>query len=339
MTIIEYIKDKLLFISINFIMFIITAVLLVLVDVSPVVIFLIFCIWFFPIISYMLNEFLKQKRYYDEIEEMLNNLEKKYMIAEIMKEPNFIEGKITYNILKTISRNMHEEVKYYRILQEEYREYIETWVHEIKTPIASAKLILDNNKNDVLNSKINKQLNRIEDFVEQALYYSKSNDVSNDYIIKEFNLKNAVNSVIRRNSSDFINKKIKLEIEDIDDKKIFSDIKWVEFIINQIVVNSIKYSKSDNNKVKIKAYSKQNATVLEIEDNGVGIEENDVNRVFDKGFTGENGRRFTKATGMGLYLSKKLCKKLGLGIKLESEKDKGTKVSIIFPINQHINMK
>lgn len=339
MTIIEYIKDKLLFVSINFIMFIIVAVSLVLVDASPVVIFLIFCIWFFPIISYMLNEFFKQKRYYDEIEEMLNNLEKKYMIAEIMKEPNFIEGKIAYDILKTISRNMHEEVKYYRILQEEYREYIETWVHEIKTPIASAKLILDNNKNDVLNSKINKQLNRIEDFVEQALYYSKSNDVSNDYIIKEFNLKNAVNSVIRRNSSDFINKKIKLEIEDIDDKKIFSDIKWVEFIINQIVVNSIKYSKSDNNKVKIKAYSKQNATVLEIEDNGVGIEENDVNRVFDKGFTGENGRRFTKATGMGLYLSKKLCKKLGLGIKLESKKDKGTKVSIIFPINQYINMK
>lgn len=217
-------------------------------------------------------------------------------------------------------------------MQLEYKEYIETWVHEIKTPIASTKLIIENNENPITD-KINLEVKKVEGFIEQVLYYSRSNDVSKDYIIKAFKLRDAIMPAVKRNSRDFINKKIALNIENIDGI-IFSDIKWVEFILNQIIVNAIKYSKVKGGIIKIYSVENKNNIVLNIEDNGVGIIDRDLNRVFEKGFTGENGRTFAKSTGIGLYLCKKLCGKLGLGINIESKDNVGTKVKIIFPIRK-----
>jgi len=116
--------------------------------------------------------------------------------------------------------------------------------------------------------------------------------------------------------------------------KIFSDIKWVEFILNQVLGNAIKYSKESNGIIKIYSTSTENKITLTIEDNGVGISERDIFRVFEKGFTGDNGRKFGKSTGMGLYLCKKLCNRLGLGISIESKLEYGTKVYINFPLGR-----
>lgn len=231
---------------------------------------------------------------------------------------------------------MHENVKYYRDIQLDYREYIETWVHEIKTPIASTKLIIENNQNEVTN-KIDSQMDRIEGFVEQVLYYSRSNNVNKDYIIKPINLDNVVRNVIKRNYRDFIHKRIKLDIQDIDEI-VYSDGKWVEFIINQIIGNSIKYSNNKEQMIRIYSIKKTNSVILTIEDNGVGIVTKDINRVFEKGFTGENGRRFSKSTGMGLYLCGKLCSKLGLKIGIESEVNRGTSVTLIFPLSGMVTL-
>ncbi len=288
----------------------------------------------FPLVSYMALEFIKYKNYYDEIDSILEKLDKKYLLPELLKEAKFIQGEKLNFILKEISRDMHENVKYYKDMQEDYREYIETWVHEIKTPIASTKLIIENNRNEVTN-KIDFQTDRIEGFVEQVLYYSRSNNVSKDYIIKQINLDLAVRNVIKRNYRDFIHKKIKLDIKDIDEI-VHSDGKWVKFIINQIIVNSIKYSNSKEPMVSIYSTKKANSVMLTIEDNGAGIIDKDINRVFEKGFTGENGRKFRKGTGMGLYLCEKLCSKLGLKITIYSEINKGTKVTLIFPLSSMI---
>ena len=219
----------------------------------------------------------------------------------------------------------------------DYREYIETWVHEIKTPIASTKLIIENNQNEVTN-KIDSQMDRIEGFVEQVLYYSRSNNVNKDYIIKPINLDNVVRNVIKRNYKDFIHKRIKLDIQDIGEI-VYSDGKWVEFIINQIIGNSIKYSNNKESMICIYSIKKANAVMLTIEDNGVGIITKDINRVFEKGFTGENGRKFSKSTGMGLYLCEKLCSKLGLKIGIESEVNKGTRVTLIFPLSGMVTLE
>ena len=240
------------------------------VNVQFIIIF--FCLLYlvFPINYHIwLIEFIKYKNYYNEINSILENLDKKYLLPEIIKESNFIDGEKLNDILKEVSRDMHENVKYYRDMQTDYREYIETWVHEIKTPIASTKLIIENNQNEVTN-KIDSQIDRIEGFVEQVLYYSRSNNVSKDYIIKEINLDNVVRNVIKRNYRDFIHKRIKLDIKDINEI-VYSDKKWIEFIINQIIGNSIKYSSNKEQMISIYSIKKDNSIILTIEDNGVGI--------------------------------------------------------------------
>ncbi|PFY15450.1 sensor histidine kinase, partial [Bacillus toyonensis] len=245
----EFIKDKIVVILSNVLVYIILAGILLTAHIPFIIIFFVFCIWFFPLISYMAIEFIRCKNYYNEINSILENLEKKYLLPEVVKEANFIHGEKLNAILKEVSRDMHENVKYYRDMQSDYREYIETWVHEIKTPIASTKLIIENNQNEVTN-KIDSQMNRIEGFVEQVLYYSRSNNVNKDYIIKPINLDNVVRNVIKRNYRDFIHKRIKLDIQDIDEI-VYSDGKWVEFIINQIIGNSIKYSNNKEQMIRI----------------------------------------------------------------------------------------
>lgn len=294
-----------------------------------VIILLTWFIWFLPLLTYMVLNYIKWSRYINDIRRVLEELDKKYLLPEVIDEPNFLLGEEINDVLRELSKSMHENVKHYRTEQEEYREYIEMWIHEIKTPIASSRLVIENNYNDVTR-KIDYQIDRIDNFIEQVLYYTRSDEVSKDYIIKELELDSIVKKVVKKNYRDFISKKIKLEIEEIKET-IYSDSKWVEFIVNQILVNSVKYTKEKEGVIKISANSQGNSVVLIIEDNGVGIIERDLDRIFEKGFTGENGRRFGKSTGIGLYLCKRLCDKLGLGLKLESKLNKGTKVRIIFP--------
>ncbi len=334
MKIIDYIKDKLLFLALNFMIFFIIAVFMYSANIDWIVIFLVFCVWFVPMLTYMLMQYLKFSRYFNGVDKLLENLDKKYLLPEVLNEPSFIEGKKINEVFQILSRDMHENVKYYRNIQEEYREYIEMWVHEIKTPIASTKLLIENNTNETTR-KIDMQMNRVENYVEQVLYYSRSDEVGKDYIIKKIELDKIVKFVVKKNYRDFIGRRISLQLEEIEEV-IYSDEKWTEFILNQIVGNAIKYSKGQDDIIKIKSNKLANSVVLTIEDNGVGIIERDLKRVFDKGFTGENGRRFGKSTGIGLYLCKKLCTKMGLGLEIESKENKGTKVSIVFPQTENI---
>ncbi|WP_315080967.1 sensor histidine kinase [uncultured Clostridium sp.] len=331
MSIGEFIKDKTVVILWNILMFIVLAAIMLVINVKLIIIVFVFCIWFFPLVSYMALEFIKCKNYYNEINSILENLDKKYLLPELIKETTFIHGEKLNYILKEVSRDMHENVKYYKDMQAGYREYIETWVHEIKTPMASTKLIIENNQNEVTN-KIDFQIDKIDGFVQQVLYYSRSNNVNKDYIIKQLSLDNVVRNVVKRNYRDFIHKKIKVDIKGINEI-VYSDRKWTEFIINQIIGNSIKYSSSKEPMISIYLAKKDNSVILTIEDNGVGIVDKDINRVFEKGFTGENGRRFSKSTGIGLYLCEKLCLKLGLKISIASKVNKGTIVTLIFPFS------
>lgn len=329
MSIIEFIKERMIFLIINLIVFLLVAILMKIVKVSISIILIVFLIWFGPILIYIFLEFIKYRRYLNNLIKTVENLDRKYLLPEVIEEPRFQEARIIKDVLKECNKSMHEKVKYYKDEQIEYREYIETWVHEIKTPIASAKLILEND-NSNLSERINYEMKRVEGFIEQVLYYARSSDVSKDYIIKEFSLRSIVMKAIKNNSRDFINKNIKLDIKGIEGN-VFSDEKWVEFIINQIIINAVKFSMPNEGKVSIYSKVNENNIILTIEDNGVGINEKDIDRVFEKGFTGENGRKFGKSTGIGLYLCKKLCDKLGIGISLNSKENIGTKVNIVFP--------
>lgn len=335
MKMLDYLKEKSIFLSVNLMFFIMISIVMYFSNISFVIIFLVFFIWFFPLSTYILIEYMKYRKYFSNINNILESIDKKYLLPEVLQESNFMVGENINDILKELSRDMHEQVKHYRNIQEEYREYIEMWVHEIKTPIASSKLLIENNTNEVTR-KIDTQMDRIENYVEQVLYYSRSDEVGKDYIIKKVGLSKLVKDVIKRNQRDFISKRISLQLGDLDEI-IYSDTKWVEFILNQIIGNAIKYSKGKDDKIEIYLKKISSAVILTIKDHGVGIIERDLNRVFEKGFTGENGRKFGKSTGIGLYLCKKLTDKLGLGLQVQSEENVGTEISIIFPKSENIS--
>lgn len=272
----------------------------------------------------ILVEYFQKRRFYQNLIGILDQLEPKYLVAEMIRTPNFIEGKILKEILQQANKSMIENINKYKFAQEEYKEYIETWIHEVKLPIATSKMIIENNKTEVTKS-IEEELEKIEEFIEQALYYARSNTVEKDYIIKKNNLKEIVNTVIKKNKAIFLQEKIKLDMHDLE-KEVYTDSKWTIFILNQIIGNSIKYMKETENKIEIFSIEKKEQVVLIIKDNGIGIPKGEISRVFEKGFTGSNGRMTgKKSTGIGLYLCKKLADKLGLKIELDSEENKGTR--------------
>lgn len=189
-------------------------------------------------------EYLVKKQFYTNLIMTLEELEDKYLITEIVKSPNFIEGKILNNSLEQIDKSMIENVNKYKYMLEDYKEYIELWIHEIKLPIATSKMIIENNKNEVTKS-IDEELEKIENYIEQALFYARSSTVEKDYYIRKFNLQDIVNESIKKNKNILIAEKISLNIHDLD-ITINTDSKWLIFIINQIIQNSVKYMKKRN---------------------------------------------------------------------------------------------
>ena len=333
----DYIKEKMVLIIGTILALVSVEILLLAYNISILIrVYCAFIIVFVMALA-ILIEYKKKKDYYNELIKNMEELKEKYLISEIIKTPNFIEGKILKDILQDTGKSMLENVNYYKNIQEDYKEYIELWIHEVKIPIAASKMIIENNKNEVTKS-IDEELDKVENYTEQALFYARSNAVEKDYIINKTNLKEIVNGAILKNKTTLLNEKVSIELSNLKDEEVYTDSKWAVFIINQIIQNAIKYSKKEDKKIEISSQEKNDKVILYIKDNGIGIKKGEITRVFERGFTGENGRIIgQKSTGIGLYLCKKLCDKLGLGIELNSEKDKGTEVRIIFPKSSYTN--
>ena len=283
-------------------------------------------------------EYFKRKKFYDNLLKILEELDEKYLITEIIKTPNFLEGQILKNSLEQIDKSMLENVNKYKYMTEDYKEYIELWIHEIKIPIATSKMVIENNKNAITKS-IDEELDKVENYIEKALFYARSNTVEKDYYIRKVVLKEIVNESIKKNKSSLIQEKISIDIHDLE-IEVNTDNKWIVFILNQIIQNSIKYRKKENSVMEIYANQGKENVILYIKDNGIGIKQGEITRVFEKGFTGTNGRLSNKkSTGIGLYLCKKLCNKLGIGIELNSVQNEGTEVKLVFPKDSYIELK
>lgn len=333
----SFLKEKVWYIIITISILISIEIFLSMYDIDLWVRIYCFLSVLLSIILCIITEYYIKNNFYKNLVNRLNDLQEKYIINELIEDPNFIEGQILKNILDNTGKSMIENVNKYKHLTEDYKEYIELWIHEIKIPIATSKLIIENNKSEQMKS-IDEELDKVENYIEQALYYARSNTVEKDYYIAKTNLMDIVNSTIMKNKSLLIEKNVNVEVNDLE-KYVYTDSKWLVFILNQIIQNSIKYM--DKEIKLINFYSKENKDniILYIEDNGMGIKQSEISRVFEKGFTGENGRIIgKKSTGIGLYLCKKLCNKLGIAIDIFSEKGKKTILKIIFPKNSYINL-
>ena len=225
-------------------------------------------------------EYFKRKKFYDNLLKILEELDEKYLITEIIKTPNFLEGQIFKNSLEQIDKSMLENVNKYKYMTEDYKEYIELWIHEIKIPIATSKMVIENNKNAITKS-IDEELDKVENYIEQALFYARSNTVEKDYYIRKVVLKEIVNESIKKNKSSLIQEKISIDIHDLE-IEVNTDNKWIVFILNQIIQNSIKYRKKENSVIEIYANQGKENVILYIKDNGIGIKQGEITRVFEK---------------------------------------------------------
>ncbi len=327
----QYIKDNVFVISISMlIMTIIVSFMLIFktpLELIIIVLFFYFGSWIIALIY----GYFRKKFFYDQLAQNLRLLDEKYLIHELIKEPSFLDGKILCQVIYDIAKSMKEKINDYEYKLEDFKEYIELWIHEVKLPLQSLTLMAHNRHQ--IDSSVMEQIDRIDNYVEQVLYYARSENSENDYMIKEFSLEDLIRKIALKNKDAFLLNNITLNV-DVSDIKVLSDSKWLEFIINQIISNSLKYHRTDvDSYVAIKASVANDKVVLAIRDNGIGISKSDLGKVFNKSFTGANGRIGVSSTGMGLYIAKKLCNKMGHVITIDSELGEFTEVKIIFEKN------
>ena len=328
----DYIEEKIGAIIFLIFYLIILGLFLWIFEVPVVIIFIFVLVYLLAFSIFLLISYLRFKKNSEKIIKEVDDLEEKYLISEIIRKPKSIENLGYYYALKEACKAMNDKITNIDNERKEYQEYIESFAHEIKTPIAALSLDVKNIKDEVIREDINK----INNWVEQVLFYARSENPEKDYFVKKLNLEEVIHGVILDYKDTLLKLKISLNIHDLENE-IFTDEKWLSFIISQVIQNAIKYRNKNNNEIEIYSENSKNMVTLVIKDRGVGILGSDLPRVFEKGFTGSN-RNKEYATGMGLYLCKKLCDKLNLDIIINSEVQKYTEVRIKLPKSDY-NLK
>lgn len=331
----DFLKDK-VFVYITSILIFLLMVLFLAAFHSPIRLTVILSVifWLF-ILTIEAWDFMRKNSFYNDLTSKLDSLDKKYLISEMIKTPSFLEGKILNDVLHETDKSMVESVSAYRRNISEFREFIEIWVHEIKLPISSLLLMSHNHKSEI-SSKAHEQLRRIDNYTDQVLYYARSENAEKDYLIKQNSLKRVVSNTALKNREDLLLNNVQIKTEDLD-VDVMTDSKWIEYILGQLLTNSMKYFSNDRAPiVNIYAEDFSDRTVLHFIDNGIGIPASDLPYIFEKSFTGENGRIHAKSTGMGLYIVKNLCDRLGHNISLRSIQNEFTEFTITFAKNDFI---
>lgn len=261
---------------------------------------------------------------YRESYKKLKFLEKN-ILNELDALPKSLDIRIDYyhKIIEKLYEDLEKLTQENRKKNTDMVDYYSMWVHQIKTPIAAMNFLLDNEEVDQKN--LQQELFKIERYVEMVLTYIRLDSISSDYVITKINLDEVVKDSVKKYATIFINKKIKLNYVS-HETMVISDKKWLSFAFEQILGNSVKYT-SAGGEITIETCENK----LIIEDNGMGIKEEDLPRIFEKGFTGFNGRYEKKSSGLGLYLCKKTLDKLGHHIEISSKVGEGTRIEITFP--------
>ncbi len=293
--------------------------------------------------------YLRKRSFYRDLESGAADVEHPLWLPEMIDRPAFAEGELTYDALRAISKAANDDVAAYRRQVADYREYVETWVHEAKSPLAAAHLMLENlveavpaddgaeavlQKADALEE----ELERVEGYIEQALFFARSETLDRDYLIRTHTLRELVSTAIKANARAMIAAHVAPMRRGLD-LEVFTDDKWMEFILGQLIQNSVKYAREQGAIIEftgrlLHAGRADECVELMVRDNGCGVPEADLPRVFDRGFTGENGRTAKRSTGIGLYLVRRLCEKMGIGVAADSVEGEGFTVTLTFSSNK-----
>ncbi|MGI5998081.1 MAG: sensor histidine kinase [Lutispora sp.] len=274
---------------------------------------------------FLLYRYFSYKKLYDKLSNMPSKLE------DILSSAGAAPVSEGVNKLLLAQYNLfQEQIQMYKRKQAEHLTFIHQWVHQMKTPISVIHLILQENEGEPYIENIAQEMERISRGLNMALNMARLGSFEHDFTVETVLLHSIVSEVINEQKRYFIRKKVYPEVRIDTNISVKSDRKWLKFIVEQLLINAIKYTEGENKKVIVSAYETKKVKVLEVEDQGVGIPQQDIRRVFEPFYTGENGRKFGESTGMGLYLVNEVCKKLEHQIEIESMPGEGTTVRIIF---------
>lgn len=294
---------------------------------------LILMIWLVILALFFTKRYYNRKVQLDRLLKLAEQMEERYLISEVMEKPERADDQVYYRLLKMAGKSMLEQIGEVKRERTEYKEYVEQWVHEIKTPITAMKLLCENHRSEWAKDLL-VELEKTNCFTEQALYYARSEHTEKDYSVREVRLFDVVHQAIAENKYLLLQNSVSIELQETDDT-VYSDEKWICFILNQLIVNAVKY-RTAQPILKFYTERQNNQVVLCVQDNGIGIDAGDLPRIFEKGFTGKNGRETGQnATGIGLYLCKRLCDKLDIGISAVSASG-GTTIRLSFLMNDFI---
>lgn len=285
--------------------------------------------WICLLLIWLLTDYLARRNYFQEVQKELAALDKPYLISQVMPSSFRLEDKIYRDILRKSNKSVIDAIHHLETEQEEYKEFIENWIHEVKLPLTAMYLICENEKDETVR-RFRTHLTELEHDVEKALYYARSDTVYQDYMIRKINLRKTVTEAVQKNRAYLMKNRVSVRV-DCSDISVYCDDKWLIFILSQILWNAAKYKKENGCEIVMDVQKKDNRVILTVEDNGIGIKKEELGRIFEKGFTGTNGRNEKYSTGIGLYLCRKLCRKLGIELEAESNEGEGTKLCLNIP--------
>lgn len=292
--------------------------------------------------------FYREKGFWNALDETCSSLDNVRLLPELINRPEFPEGQAAYDALVSVVKSANDDVAEQRRFVEEYRAYVETWVHEAKSPITAARLALSNLEEDAdacavcRGRSVEDELSRVERYVEQALFYARSETLERDFLVRAHPLREMVAAAIKANASLLIGAGVTPRLGEGLDLKVFTDDKWLVFMLGQLLQNTARYVRPGCEgwpqvwfDARLLDEGLANERVeLTVRDNGCGVSAADLPRVLERGFTGDNGRTHKQSTGLGLWLVARLAQKMGVSVAVDSAEGEFFSVTLGFPANK-----
>lgn len=298
------------------------------------VLIIFFIAWCLLIAAIQASDYLKCRAHLRELDSIMEALDQKYLFPACAPKPQGAYERRFFDLMRRAGRAMLETVSNAQVMQREYREYIESWVHEIKTPITAAQLIC-RNADAQTRRKLLQELAQIDNHVERALFYARAESAEKDFIIRQTDLSALITQAIERHQSLLIQNSVRVETNHLD-HTVYTDSKWAGFMLSQLLQNAVRY-RNEFPVVTLSARQLGRQVQLTVADNGIGISPHELPRIFERGFTGANGRARGGSTGMGLYLCRRLADFLEIDFRVQSEEGRGTSAVLTFPAKESLS--
>ena len=333
MTLREFLSDRLKRIALQVICAGLATLFLFATGTQPGVLVILLIVFLLVFLTVNMFDFFQQRARLLELKSILDGLDRKYLFTECIPQPKGLFERRLFDLVRLAGRDMTGAVSDAQASQREYREYVERWVHEIKAPLTAARLICRELDGDT-RRKLTAELSQIEAHVERALFYARAENPEQDCLFRQIELEKIAAQAIENHRSLLIQNGIRVEMENMN-CAVYTDEKWAVFILGQLLQNAARY-RGPEPVITLSAKPLGRQTQLIVHDNGIGIPAHELPRVFERGFTGSNGRIRGGSTGIGLYLCRKLAVFLELELRMDSQEGAGTTVTLTFPAKENL---